>query len=199
MRIPRSTYRLQLHKDFGFRDAANIVGYLARLGVSELYLSPILKAAPGSTHGYDVLDHATLNPELGGAAGFAELSATARSHGLGLTVDFVPNHMGVGCDGNQYWDDVLKHGRASQFSEYFDIDWQYPKNTLVGKLLLPVLPEQYGISLERGDIALAWDGAAVRVRVGTRQLPIRPGSLQSLLHRSAELVEKECDRAERPQ
>ncbi len=189
MRIPRSTYRLQLHKDFGFRDAAAIAGYLARLGVSELYVSPILKAAPGSTHGYDVLDHETLNPELGGDAGFAELTAAARSNGLGLTVDFVPNHMGVGCDGNPYWDDVLKHGRASPFADYFDIDWHYPKETLAGKLLIPVLPEQYGISLERGEITLGWDGAAIRIRVGTRQLPLRPSSLPGLLDKAAALTE----------
>ena len=189
MRIPRSTYRIQLHKDFGFRDAANAASYLARLGVSELYVSPILKATPGSTHGYDVLDHGTLNPELGGEVAFAELTAAARSNGLGLTVDFVPNHMGVGCDGNRYWDDILKHGRASGFAEYFDIDWHYPKETLVGKLLLPVLPEQYGISLERGDITLDWDGAAVRICVAARRLPVRPSSLPGLLGRSADLVE----------
>ncbi|HYQ31055.1 MAG TPA: alpha-amylase family glycosyl hydrolase, partial [Polyangiaceae bacterium] len=188
MRVPRSTYRLQLHKDFGFDDAAAAADYLARLGVSELYLSPILKAAPGSTHGYDVLDHETLNPELGGEAGFAALTTAARSHGLGLTVDFVPNHMGVGCDGNPYWDDILKHGRASRFAHYFDIDWHYPKETLVGKLLLPVLPEQYGISLEHGEMALRWDGAEVRIHVGQRKLPLRPSSLPSLLRKSAELV-----------
>jgi len=188
MRVPRSTYRLQLHKDFGFDDAAAAADYLARLGVSELYLSPILKAAPGSTHGYDVLDHETLNPELGGEAGFAALTTAARSHGLGLTVDFVPNHMGVGCDGNPYWDDILRHGRASRFAHYFDIDWHYPKETLVGKLLLPVLPEQYGISLEHGEMALRWDGAEVRIHVGQRKLPLRPSSLPSLLRKAAELV-----------
>jgi len=188
MRIPRSTYRLQLHKDFGFADAARAADYLARLGVSELYVSPILKATPGSTHGYDVLDHDLLNPELGGEAGFAELTAAARSHGLGLTVDFVPNHMGVGCDGNPYWDDILKHGRASRFAQYFDIDWHYPKETLVGKLLLPVLPEQYGVSLEQGEVTLRWDGAEIRICVGKRKLPLRPGSLSSLLHESAKLV-----------
>lgn len=188
MRVPRSTYRIQLNKDFGFRDAARIAGYVARLGATELYLSPILKAAPGSTHGYDVLDHETLNPELGGETGFAELVAAARSHGLGITVDFVPNHMGVGCDGNPYWDDILKHGRASRFAEYFDIDWRYPKETLAGKLLVPVLPEQYGISLERGDITLAWDGAALKIHVGGRKLPLRPSSLPTVLDRCARFL-----------
>ncbi len=188
MRIPRSTYRLQLHEGFGFREAASAAAYLAQLGISELYVSPILKATPGSTHGYDVLDHDTLNPELGGEAGFAELTAAARANGLGVTVDFVPNHMGVGCDGNRYWDDILKHGRASRFAEYFDIDWHYPKETLHGKLLLPTLPEPYGISLEHGEIALAWDGAALRIRVGPRRLPLRPSSLPSVLDKSAALV-----------
>jgi len=188
MRIPHATYRLQLHKDFGFREAAETADYVARLGVSELYLSPILKAAPGSTHGYDVLDHGTLNPELGGEAGFAELTTAVRANGLGLTVDFVPNHMGVGSDGNPYWDDILKHGRASRFAEYFDIDWDYPKATLMGKLLLPVLPDPYGISLEHGDMTLVWDGVSVRIRVGERMLPVRPSALPCVLDRCATIV-----------
>ena len=194
MRIPRSTYRLQLTKNFGFHDAARVAGYLARLGVSELYLSPVLKAAPGSTHGYDELDHAILNPELGGEAGFAQLAAAARANGLGITVDFVPNHMGVGCDGNPYWDDILKHGQASPFVEYFDIDWHYPKETLTGKLLIPVLPEQYGVSLEQGDVTLAWDGAVIRIQVGDRKLPVRPCSLPGLLDRVAHVVAKDLPR-----
>src|SRR3954463_15285541 len=114
MRAPRSTYRLQLNKDFGFRDAARMASYLARLGVTELYLSPIFKAVPGSTHGYDVLDHETLNPEFGGAEAFQSLALTAAAHNLGILVDFVPNHMGVGCAGNRFWDDVLEHGQSSE-------------------------------------------------------------------------------------
>lgn len=181
IRAPRSTYRLQLQPAFGFRDAARIVPYLRRLGVSELYLSPVFKAAPGSTHGYDVIDHDQLNPELGGEAGFSELSKEASANALGITVDFVPNHMGVGCDGNRYWDDVLKHGRASRFSSYFDIDWHSPKTTLEGKLLLPILPDQFGVCLEAGKLVLSWDGTGFRFLVSDRRLPLRPKSLGLVL------------------
>src|SRR3954466_13612873 len=113
MRVPSATYRLQLREGFGFDAAARAVDYLERLGVSDLYVSPIFKAAPGSTHGYDVLDHETLNPELGGTAGFQALCEATKANGLGLIVDFVPNHMGVGSNGNRFWEDVLEHGQAS--------------------------------------------------------------------------------------
>src|SRR4051812_44535733 len=164
LRLPNSTYRLQLNRQFGFREAAAIAGYLARLGVSDLYVSPIFKAAPGSTHGYDVLDHEELNPELGGAEGFDALCEAAKSHGLGLIVDFVPNHMGVGCDGNKLWEDVLEHGQAALHARFFDIDWNPPKQTLKGKVLLPILPDQYGVTLESGYFSLHFEGAAPRLR-----------------------------------
>jgi (1->4)-alpha-D-glucan 1-alpha-D-glucosylmutase len=189
MRIPSATYRLQLHEGFGFADAARVSAYLERLGVSDVYVSPIFKAAPGSSHGYDVLDHNQLNPELGGAAGFQALTEATKSHDLGLIVDFAPNHMGVGCDGNRYWEDVLEHGQASEYAEYFDIDWQPPKETLAHKLLLPILPEQYGVSLESGYFSLHFDGNAVRLRAGARTLPLRPQSLGRVLRRVADLLE----------
>jgi (1->4)-alpha-D-glucan 1-alpha-D-glucosylmutase len=189
MRIPSATYRLQLREGFGFPEAARVTAYLQRLGVSDLYVSPIFKAAPGSSHGYDVLDHDQLNPELGGASGFQALTEATKARDLGLIVDFVPNHMGVGCDGNRYWEDVLEHGQASEYAEYFDIDWQPPKETLAHKLLLPILPEQYGVSLESGYFSLHFDGNAVRLRAGTRTLPLRPRSLGPVLSRVADLLE----------
>jgi len=189
MRIPRATYRVQLHECFGFAEAAAICGYLKRLGVSELYVSPIFKAAPGSTHGYDVLDHEQLNPELGGESAFKLLVDELRRQDLGLLVDFVPNHMGVGCEGNRFWEDVLEHGQASARAEYFDIDWLPPKETLAHKLLLPILPEQYGVSLERGLMRLSYDGQAIRLRVGKRTLPLKPRSLGRVLTRVADLLE----------
>jgi (1->4)-alpha-D-glucan 1-alpha-D-glucosylmutase len=196
LRIPCSTYRLQLHSSFGFLDAARIVPYLKQLGISDLYVSPIFEAAPGSTHGYDVLNHDRLNPELGGEEGFLALSNALEAHGLGLIVDFVPNHMGVGCDGNQSWEDVLEHGQASERAEFFDIDWQPPKETLAGKLLLPILPDQYGLSLERGYFTLHFDGQTIRLRAGSRNLPLRPKSLAPVLARLADLLEDDIGPAQ---
>ena len=190
-RIPTATYRLQLHAGFGFFDAARIVPYLKQLGISDLYVSPIFEAAPGSTHGYDVLNHERLNPELGGDAGFEALSDALKAQGLGLIVDFVPNHMGVGCDGNQLWEDVLEHGQASERADFFDIDWQPPKETLAHKLLLPILPDQYGLSLERGYFTLHFDGQTINLRAGNRNLPLRPKSLGPVLARVTDLIEDE--------
>ncbi|MEI9938944.1 MAG: malto-oligosyltrehalose synthase [Pseudomonadota bacterium] len=189
MRTPTATYRVQLHAGFGFWDAARIVPYLKQLGISDLYVSPIFEASPGSTHGYDVLDHDRLNPELGGEAGFEALNEALKAQQLGLIVDFVPNHMGVGTDGNQSWQDVLEHGQASERADFFDIDWQPPKETLAHKLLLPILPDQYGICLERGYFSLHFDGQAIRLRAGNRNLPLRPKSLGTVLRRLAELLE----------
>ncbi|MEO8900717.1 MAG: malto-oligosyltrehalose synthase [Polyangiaceae bacterium] len=197
MRTPRSTYRLQLHPGFGFRDAAEVTEYVRRLGVSELYLSPVFTAAPGSTHGYDVLDHDSLNPELGGESAFRDLRASAEATGLGLTVDFVPNHMGVGCSGNRFWDDVLQYGQASHFADYFDIDWQSPRAGLFGKVLLPILPDSYGACLEGGKIRIVSDGQALALLVCDRKLPLRPVSLPPLFERLAELVERTFPSASR--
>ena len=189
MRTPSATYRLQLWRGFGFEAAAQITGYLARLGVTELYVSPIFKAAPGSRHGYDVLDHDVLNPELGGAEGFQELVDAAKKHDLGLIVDFVPNHMGVGCAGNRFWEDVLEHGQSSERASYFDIDWEPPKETLAHKLLLPILPDQYGLCLENGHFQLHFRGNALCIQAGERCLPLRPKSLAPVLTRVADLLE----------
>lgn len=194
MRVPLSTYRLQIHQDFDFRAAARVVPYLSRLGISELYLSPIFQAAPGSTHGYDVLDHESLSSDLGGETGFRELATAAAAHGLGITVDFVPNHMGVGCDGNRYWEDVLKFGPAAEHATFFDIDWASPKSTLAGKLLLPILPDQYGVCLEAGELRLSWSDGAFRVLVSGRRLPVRPKSLPPVLQALADALPDEADR-----
>lgn len=156
---PRATYRLQLHRDFGFDAARALLPYLQRLGISHVYCSPIAKARAGSTHGYDVVDAAQINPELGGRDGFIALASAARELGLGLVLDQVPNHMGVFGADNAWWQDVLEHGPASYYAGFFDIDWQPPNLALSGKLLLPVLGEAYGEVLERGEITLRCDGA----------------------------------------
>jgi (1->4)-alpha-D-glucan 1-alpha-D-glucosylmutase len=151
--VPRATYRLQLHAGFGFADAQAIVPYLAALGISHLYTSPITKARPGSMHGYDVVDFNRLNPELGGEEDFARLVETLHHHEMGLIVDFVPNHMGVD-PGNPWWGDVLEWGEASAYAAFFDIDWEAGARGLHGKILLPVLGDHYGTLLEAGELVL---------------------------------------------
>ena len=171
--IPRATYRVQLHAGFTFEDAAAVVPYLAELGISHLYTSPILEAAQGSTHGYDVIDHARVSDELGGEAGFLSLSDTLRAHRLGLVVDIVPNHMAI-AEGNRWWWDLLANGPASRWARHFDVDWNPPEARLRNFILLPVLPDHYGRVLEAGDIGLARRGATVVVEHGGRAFPLDP-------------------------
>ncbi|HEU0113805.1 MAG TPA: alpha-amylase family glycosyl hydrolase, partial [Thermomicrobiales bacterium] len=130
--IPRATYRVQLHAGFTFDDARRIAPYLAKLGIGALYASPLFTARPGSLHGYDVTDYGVLNPELGTRDDFDRLAAALREHGLGLIVDFVPNHMGVGQGANAWWRDVLENGQASPYAASFDIDWRPLKPELRG-------------------------------------------------------------------
>jgi (1->4)-alpha-D-glucan 1-alpha-D-glucosylmutase len=155
--IPIATYRLQLTADFNFDRAAEVVPYLKQLGVTHLYASPFMKARKGSTHGYDIVDHTELNPELGGEAGFARLSEALRHHDLGLILDFVPNHMGVHFADNPWWLDVLEWGPASPHAASFDIDWDQLPYRSRGGVLLPILGSSYGQSLERGEIELRYD------------------------------------------
>ncbi|MGH7042164.1 MAG: alpha-amylase family glycosyl hydrolase, partial [Acetobacteraceae bacterium] len=172
--IPRATMRLQLHKRFTFADAARVAPYMARLGISHLYASPILAARPGSMHGYDVLDPARINPELGGEAGFRELVAALRAERLGLVVDIVPNHMAADSR-NPWWCAMLRDGPDSRYGRFFDIDW-HPDNPLLhGKVLLPVLGRPYGEALAAGEIGLARDAAGLWATYFDHRFPIRPG------------------------
>jgi len=155
----RATYRLQFHKDFTFRDALALVPYFAELGVSHLYASPVMEARPGSTHGYDIVDHNRLNPEIGTEAEFRALVEALHARGMGLILDFVPNHMGVGGRDNAWWLDVLEWGQESPYAAYFDINWEAARADLTGRVLLPVLGDQYGVILEKGEIALRFDPA----------------------------------------
>ncbi|MEO8303897.1 MAG: malto-oligosyltrehalose synthase [Betaproteobacteria bacterium] len=185
--IPRATYRLQLHAGFGFRAAADIVPYLARLGISHCYCSPFLKARPHSTHGYDIVDHNAFNPELGTEEDFARFSAALSACGLGLVVDVVPNHMGVMGADNAWWLDVLENGPASVYAPYFDIDWAPAKRELRGKVLLPLLDGSYGSVLERGELVLHFDVSvgAFSLRYFGHRLPIAPRAYPLLLSRCA--------------
>jgi (1->4)-alpha-D-glucan 1-alpha-D-glucosylmutase len=153
----RATYRLQFHRGFTFRDAQGLIPYFAELGISHLYASPIMKARPGSSHGYDIIDHNQINPEIGGETGFRNLVAELHARGMGLILDIVPNHMGVGGRDNVWWLDTLEWGEESPFAAYFDINWDAARADLKGRVLLPVLSDQYGVILERGDIELRLD------------------------------------------
>ena len=154
---PRATYRLQFNRNFTFRTATRLVPYLARLGISHVYASPITEARPGSTHGYDIVNHNRLNPEIGSDEDFRDFVAALHRHDLGLIVDIVPNHMGVGGHDNAWWLDVLEWGRASPYAAYFDINWDAARPDLKGRVLLPVLGDQYGVVLEAGQIELRFD------------------------------------------
>jgi (1->4)-alpha-D-glucan 1-alpha-D-glucosylmutase len=180
MSIPRATARLQLHKDFTFDDAAKAVGYYAQLGISHLYLSPILTARSGSTHGYDIVDPTQINPELGGEEAFRRLVARARECGMDLIADIVPNHMGVGPE-NPWWQHVLESGRASTYAHWFDIDWNSPDPALTGKMLAPFLGQPYGDALAAGELKLEFDASSGRIFIGyfTQRFPL---SLSSYAH-----------------
>jgi (1->4)-alpha-D-glucan 1-alpha-D-glucosylmutase len=155
--IPTATYRLQLNRHFTFRDAAAIVPYLSSLGISHCYASPYLRARPGSLHGYDIIDHNALNPEIGTREDYEQFVEALHQHGMRQILDIVPNHMGVMGSDNSWWLDVLENGEASDYAEFFDIDWYPIKDELQGKVLVPVLADQYGTALEKGDLKLTFD------------------------------------------
>ncbi len=156
-RIPLCTYRLQFNSDFTFNHAREIVPYLSMLGASHLYASPYLKARPGSRHGYDIIDHNTLNPEIGTYAEFEQLCETLARHGMGQVLDIVPNHMGVQAGDNAWWLDVLENGQTAVHAGFFDIDWAPVKAKMYGKVLLPVLGNHYGAVLENAELQLRFD------------------------------------------
>jgi (1->4)-alpha-D-glucan 1-alpha-D-glucosylmutase len=181
VRIPGSSYRLQLNKDFTFRDATRLVDYLDALGITDIYASPILAARPGSSHGYDVIDHARLNPDIGTEEDLEALVAALRERGMGLILDLVPNHMCIASPDNRWWNDVLENGRSSPYAPFFDIDWQPPKSELHEKVLLPVLGEQYGRVLESQEIAIRYEGGAFAAHYGEARYPIGPRTILPLL------------------
>jgi (1->4)-alpha-D-glucan 1-alpha-D-glucosylmutase len=173
-KIPVSTYRVQMNREFRFVDAIRIIPYLAQLGVTTFYASPILKARAGSMHGYDIIDHNQINEEIGTEAEFFALVNALRERGMTLILDVVPNHMGVGYGTNPWWQDVLQNGRASKFANYFDIDWDPLKEELANKVLLPVLGNPYGEELEAGRLKLRFTGREFCLDYYDRVLPIDP-------------------------
>jgi (1->4)-alpha-D-glucan 1-alpha-D-glucosylmutase len=182
--IPLATYRLQFNKDFTFDDATAIVPYLHALGISHVYASPYLKARPGSTHGYDIIDHNALNPEIGTQESFARLCGALSEHGMGQVVDFVPNHMGVGKTDHEWWLDLLEWGEASPFSDFFDIDWAATRRNFAGKVLLPSLGDQYGAALERGELQLKYvPEYGFGIWYFDNRFPIRPRDYAPIIRR----------------
>ncbi|MBB3257017.1 (1-_4)-alpha-D-glucan 1-alpha-D-glucosylmutase [Paraburkholderia bannensis] len=183
MTLPRATLRLQLHHDFTFDDALAQLDYFAALGVSHLYLSPITTAQPGSMHGYDTVDYGAVSAELGGEDALRRLADTVHARGMGLIVDMVPNHMGVGGSHNAWWLDILEWGRHSAFARHFDVDWHSPDPALRGKVLMPFLGAQYGEELAAGRIELKFDAANARffVQYGPHVGPICPTDYAALL------------------
>ncbi len=184
-RIPTGTYRLQLHAEFGFDAAAGIADYLKELGVSHVYSSPYLQAAPGSKHGYDVVDHHRVNEELGGAEAHDRFSKQLGSCGLGQVLDIVPNHMAISGRRNRYWWDVLENGPSSRYSSYFDIDWAPHEEKLRGKLLVPILGDHYGRVLARGEIEFKRKDGEFFVKYFDNELPAAPRSLPAILSEAA--------------
>src|SRR5215831_149470 len=193
--VPLATYRLQLTKDFGFDDAAALAPYLKALGVTHRYASPFLKARPGSTHGYDIVDHEELNPELGGAEGFARMSLALKAHGLGLILDFVPNHMGVGHSDNAWWLDVLEWGERSPHAASFDIDWYALPHRRHPGVLLPILGRPYGEALQAGEIVLKFEPAlgSFAAWYFGQKLPINPQRYDEILRMAVAVARAEDD------
>lgn len=190
--IPTATYRLQLNRTFTFRDAAAIVPYLNALGISHVYCSPYLRARPGSLHGYDIIDHNSLNPEIGTPEDYEHFVAELHRHDMGQILDIVPNHMGVMGSDNSWWLDVLENGEASDYADYFDIDWEPVKDELQGKVLIPVLADQYGDELEKGEIKLAFDAGRGEFSVfyHEHRFPIDPAEYPRILNLRAEALQE---------
>jgi (1->4)-alpha-D-glucan 1-alpha-D-glucosylmutase len=179
---PEATYRLQFHAGFTFQDAAHLAPYLEDLGVSHVYASPYLKARPGSKHGYDVLDHQHLNPEIGSDADYTAYIEALHSHHLGQILDVVPNHMGIVGNENVWWNDVLENGPSSPYANYFDIAWQAsPRPALRDRVLLPLLGETYGQVLEAGQIRLHYDAGVFTLHYYEHRLPVAPCTWHKIL------------------
>ena len=172
--VPTSTYRLQVHHEFPLPAAREVVPYLSRLGIGAVYTSPYFTAQPGSTHGYDVSNHNEINPEVGGREAYAAFTAAVAAGGMGHVVDFVPNHMGIGTGANAWWRDLMENGPSAAASSFFDVEWVPVKPELRGKLLLPILGDQYGKVLERGELQLAFRDGAIVLKYFEQELPINP-------------------------
>src|SRR4051812_46615264 len=188
-RIPQSTYRLQLGADLTLDQVHRLLPYLQHLGVSDLYLSPLFRARAESSHGYDVVDHGTIDPAIGDLAAFERLATAARSAGMGILLDVVPNHMGINDPGNVWWLDVLENGEGSYFADFFDIEWHPPAAGLQDKVLLPFLGEPFGRVLENGELKVVYDAGRLQLAYYERRFPLAPPSWPVLLEATRELYD----------
>ncbi len=189
-RIPVSTYRLQFNRHFNFIDAKNIIRYLSETGITDIYSSPYFKARKDSTHGYDIVDHNTLNPEIGSEETYNGLIEELRRHDMGQVLDIVPNHMCITSKENVWWMDVLENGPSSRYALFFDIDWLPIKRELTNKILLPILGDQYGTVLENQELRLSFAEGSFVLNYYDEIFPLRPQTyIQILQFRIEELNE----------
>jgi (1->4)-alpha-D-glucan 1-alpha-D-glucosylmutase len=186
VRIPTATYRLQFNKNFTFRQAREIVAYLHHLGISDAYASPYFQAGAESLHGYDITDHNKFNAAIGSREDYEAWVAELHAHDMGQIVDFVPNHMGINDPQNAWWQDVLENGPSSLYAPYFDIDWRPLKTDLHDKVLLPILGDQYGRVLERGELRVRFDGGSFSLTYFDHVFPIAPGTYRYILELALE-------------
>ncbi len=186
VRIPTATYRLQFNKNFTFRQAREIVTYLHHLGISDAYASPYFQAGAESLHGYDITDHNKFNAAIGSREDYDAWVAELHAHGMGQIADFVPNHMGINDPQNVWWQDVLENGPSSLYAPYFDIDWRPLKTDLHDKVLLPILGDQYGRVLERGELRVRFDGGSFSLTYFDHVFPIAPGTYRYILELALE-------------
>ncbi len=195
LRIPSATYRLQFNSGFRFSDAREIVPYLHRLGISDIYASPYFKAREGSIHGYDILDQNSLNPEIGSEDEYEALVAELKSRDMGQILDIVPNHMCIEGPGNALWMDILENGPSSSHAGFFDIDWHPVKQELENKILIPILGDQYGTVLENGELSLIFEEGSFFACYYEHKLPIVPKTYSQILTLHIEELEQELSAA----
>lgn len=189
--IPRATYRVQFSAHLTFDQARQLARYLNDLGIGEMYASPLFKARDQSTHGYDVVDHGSLDPHFGSEADFQAMCDELSRCGLGLMMDVVPNHMGIDDPQNAWWQDVLENGESSIYAKFFDIDWDPPKEALKGKVLLPILGDQYGRVLENQELKLVYEDQRFLIAYYDRRFPLGPRSWMMVLRLALERVAPE--------
>jgi len=181
LRTPSATYRLQFNSGLRLEDARQLIRYLSALGITDLYASPLFRARENSAHGYDVVDHAMIDPAIGTEEDFKSLANQLRQRGMGLMLDVVPNHMGIDDVNNAWWWDVLENGPSSPYATFFDIDWSPPKESLKDKVLLPFLGDQYGTVLENQQLQLAYDGERFSIAYFKHRFPVGPASWLTVL------------------
>ncbi|MGA2810342.1 MAG: malto-oligosyltrehalose synthase [Candidatus Acidiferrum sp.] len=184
-RIPIATYRLQFHREFRFADASKVLDYLAALGISDVYASPILTSRRGSTHGYDGTDPTRIDPDLGTEEEFAAFQQELQKRGMGLLLDVVPNHMAASSE-NRWWMEVLENGPDSAFASYFDVDWHPGWKSMDGRILLPVLGKPFGEVLDAGEFSVVLDDGKFFIRYFEQVFPVAPRSYRGILQRAEE-------------